>query len=300
MNTEKLYGLPAESFSLADLRQMVKPGLAFSVVFSSGAGYLVGMSPFNLLHFVLLLLGGYALVAASNIFNQVIEKDRDAKMQRTQNRPLPAGRMSTGTAMYLGVMFVAIGATMLWFINLKTFVLGLLSLVLYVMVYTPLKARTPLAVFVGAIPGAIPSMLGWVAATNSFGLEAGTLFAIQFIWQFPHFWAIGWMLHDDYQKAGYHLLPSMGGRDRASAFQIVLYTLWMMPVAILPGLGLGGSLHLSVLSAVLITLLGLPMLWEALKLYRNNEVKTARTLMFRSVLYLPLVQLIYVIDKFVA
>lgn len=191
-----------------DFKQITKVGLSLSVVFSSLAGYLLGANTISYNILILLAFGGYCMVGASNAFNQVIERDLDALMKRTQNRPIPSGRMSVQTALIIAVVFTIVGIAALYIVNPKTAMFGGISIFLYTSVYTPLKTRTPLSVFVGAFPGAIPFMLGWVAATNDFGIEAGVLFMIQFFWQFPHFWAIGWVLYDDYKKAGFNLLPT--------------------------------------------------------------------------------------------
>jgi protoheme IX farnesyltransferase len=238
------------------------------------------------------------MVGASNIFNQVIEKDLDAKMDRTKNRPVPSGRMSVNNALTLGFVLTCIGLLVLYFINPKTAMFGAISIFMYVSLYTPLKTLTPLSVFVGAFPGAIPFMLGWVAATGSFGIEAGTLFLIQFFWQFPHFWAIGWFLFEDYEKAGFFMLPT-GKRDNKTSIQIILYTFWLMVASILPVFGFTGALQLSVAAAVVVFLLGCWMLFYAIKLYKNRDAKTAKKLMLVSVTYITLLQIIYVIDKFV-
>lgn len=289
------------SFSIAfeDFKQLTKVGLAASVVFSSVAGYLLGAETISLYVLLLLAMGGYFMVGASNAFNQVIEKDLDALMKRTQNRPLPSGRVSVSTAMFVAISFTILGIITLYYVNPKTAMFGAVSIFLYACVYTPLKTKTPLAVFVGAFPGAIPFMLGWVAATNNFGIEPGVLFMIQFFWQFPHFWAIGWVLHDDYKKGGFNLLPT-GERDKGTAMQIIMYTLWMMLIAVLPVTGMTGALHLSVVSAVLITLAGVAMLIFAFKLYHKKDNKSARNLMLASVTYISLIQIIYVVDKFIA
>jgi Polyprenyltransferase (cytochrome oxidase assembly factor) len=192
---------------LIDLKQLTKVGLSLSVVFSSVAGYLLAVETVNYFTLFLLSIGGYFMVGASNAFNQIIEKDTDALMKRTQNRPLPAKRMTVNTALFIAVLFTILGLAILYSINPKSALFGAISIFLYTCVYTPLKAVTPLTVFVGAIPGAIPFMLGWVAATNNFGIEAGFLFMIQFFWQFPHFWAIGWLQFEEYKKAGYNMLP---------------------------------------------------------------------------------------------
>ncbi len=284
-----------------DFKEITKAGLAISVVFSSIVGYLLGFSdkhPFSVITLILLAIGGYCMVGASNIFNQVIEKDLDAKMDRTKNRPVPSGRMSVNNALTLGFVLTCIGLVVLYIINPKTAMFGAISIFMYVSLYTPLKTLTPLSVFVGAFPGAIPFMLGWVAATGSFGIEAGTLFLIQFFWQFPHFWAIGWFLFEDYEKAGFFMLPT-GKRDNKTAIQIILYTFWLMVASILPVFGFTGALQLSVAAAVAVFLLGCWMLFYAIQLYKNRDVKTAKKLMLVSVTYITLLQIIYVIDKFV-
>jgi len=192
---------------VTDFKQLTKVGLSLSVVFSSIAGYLLAAEIVDVLIFIQLAIGGYFMVGASNAFNQVIEKDTDSLMKRTMNRPLPTGRMSVSTALTIAFSFTILGIAILYNINAKSALFGAISIFLYTSVYTPLKSVTPLAVFVGAIPGAIPFMLGWVAATNQFGIEAGFLFLIQFFWQFPHFWAIGWLQFEEYQKAGFNMLP---------------------------------------------------------------------------------------------
>jgi protoheme IX farnesyltransferase len=286
---------------LIDFKEITKAGLAISVVFSSIVGYLLGFSeehPFNWLTLFLLAIGGYFMVGASNVFNQVIEKDLDAKMDRTKNRPLPSGRVSSQNALLLGFALTLAGLIILYFINPKTAMFGAISIFMYVSMYTPLKTLTPLSVFVGAFPGAIPFMLGWVAATGNFGIEAGTLFLIQFFWQFPHFWAIGWFLFDDYEKAGFFMLPT-GKRDAKTAVQIILYTFWLIVASVLPVFGFTGSLTLSIVGAVVVTLLGLWMLYFAFKLYKNRDAISAKKLMLVSVTYITLLQIVYVIDKFI-
>lgn len=283
-----------------DFKSITKSGLAISVLFSSMAGYLLGVSelnPFNLSTFILLAIGGYCMVGASNVFNQIIEKDLDALMDRTKNRLLPSGKISVRTAFALGTLLTVSGIAILYSINPKTAMFGAISIFLYTSVYTPLKTVTPLAVFVGAIPGAIPYMLGWVAATNDFDIEAGTLFLIQFFWQFPHFWAIGWFLFEDYQKGGFFMLPT-GKKDKKTALQIILYTVWLILASLLPATGFTGTLHLSYIAAAVVLLLGIWMLVYAIKLYNNMDAKSARKLMLVSVSYISLLQVIYVVDKF--
>lgn len=282
-----------------DFKAITKAGLAISVVFSSIAGFLLGVSDVLSLDWMILLklsIGGYCMVGASNAYNQVIEKDLDALMDRTKNRPVPAGKMSPNVALIIASILTTIGIVLLYTINPKTAMFGAISIFLYTSVYTPLKTVTSLSVFVGAIPGAIPFMLGWVAATGNFGIEAGTLFLIQFFWQFPHFWAIGWFLFEDYEKAGFFMLPT-GNKDTGTALQIILYTVWLLIASLLPSLGYTGQLFISPVAAVLVFLLGLWMLFYAVKLYQSRTAKAARTLMLVSVSYITLLQLIYIFDK---
>lgn len=283
---------------ISDFKEITKMRLSLSVVFSSLAGYLLGVETVNLKIVILLVLGGYFMVGASNAFNQINEKDLDALMNRTKNRPIPAGRMSVSTAFIIATIFTLLGIIILYSINKQTAMFGAISIFLYTCVYTPLKTKTALAVFAGAIPGAIPFMLGWVAATNDFGIEPGTLFALQFFWQFPHFWAIGWFLFEDYKKAGFYMLPT-GKQDKGTAVQTIMYTIWTLIVSVLPVFKFTGKLQLSILSAGIIFILGLWMLYYAIKLFRLMTVKAARQLMLVSVIYITLVQVVYVIDKFI-
>lgn len=285
------------STALSDFKQLTKVGLSLSVVFSSIAGYLLAVETVDFKILAILTIGGYFMVGASNAFNQVIEKDTDALMKRTMNRPLPTGRMSVNTALTIAIIFTILGIAMLYYINPKCALFGAISIFLYTCAYTPLKAVTPLTVFVGAIPGAIPFMLGWVAATNDFSIEPGTLFLIQFFWQFPHFWAIGWLQFDEYKKAGFNMLP-MGKKDRGAIKQIILYTIVMIIVSILPVFKQTGEFWIYPITAVIIFLLGTLMLYYAIKLYKYQTDKIARQLMLSSVLYITLIQIIYVVDKF--
>ena len=260
--------LPSIKSIFTDFKEITKAGLAISVVFSSLAGYMLGVYEFNInsiYTLIMLAIGGYCMVGASNAYNQIIEKDLDALMDRTKNRPIPAGRMSVNVAFAIATVLTIIGLVILYMINPKTAMFGAISIFLYTCVYTPLKTVTSLSVFVGAFPGAIPFMLGWVAATNDFGIEAGTLFLIQFFWQFPHFWAIGWFLFEDYKKGGF---------------------------------GYSGRLYLTTISAIIVGLLGLWMLFYAVKLYQNKTDKSAKTLMLVSVAYISLIQVVYILDKF--
>lgn len=283
-----------------DFKAITKAGLAVSVVFSSIAGFLLGVTDLASLSGVVLLkliIGGYCMVGASNAFNQVIEKDLDALMDRTKNRPIPSGRMESNIALIIAVVLTILGIVLLYTINPKSAMFGAISIFLYTSVYTPLKTVTSLSVFVGAFPGAIPFMLGWVAATNNFGIEAGTLFLIQFFWQFPHFWAIGWFLYEDYEKAGFFMLPT-GKKDKGTAMQVILYTIWLIVASLLPVLGYTGQLYITPIAAVIVLLLGLWMLFYAIRLYQLRTAKSARTLMLVSVSYITLLQLVYIFDKF--
>lgn len=282
----------------SDFKEITKMRLALSVVFSSMAGYLLGVTSLDWATVALLGVGGYFMVGASNAYNQIIERDLDVLMDRTKNRPIPAGRMSVALAFGIASAFTIFGLVTLYLINPKTAIFGAISIFLYVCVYTPLKTITPLSVFVGAFPGAIPFMLGWVAATNNFGIEPGTLFMIQFFWQFPHFWAIGWFLYDDYKKGGFFMLPT-GKRDKGTAIQVVLYTIWTVLISIVPVFGVTGKLYLTPLSGVLVGLLGVGLLYYAIRLYKNRDARSAKQLMLYSVSYITLLQIIYVADKFI-
>ena len=289
--------IPSASI-LTEFKEITKMRLAVSVVFSSVAGYFLGTEVIDFVTLLLLAIGGYCLVGASNAFNQIIERDLDALMHRTKNRPIPSGRMSVNTAFAIACVLTISGIAVLYTINPITAMFGAISIFLYVSVYTPLKTKTPLSVFVGAFPGAIPFMLGWVAATNDFGIEAGTLFMIQFFWQFPHFWALGWWLYEDYKKGGFFMLPT-GKRDKGTAVQIILYTIWTIIISLIPVAGMTGRLYLTPFSGVLVFLLGMGMLYYAVKLYRNRNEKTAKQLMLASVSYITLLQIILILDKFI-
>lgn len=283
---------------IQDFKEITKMRLALSVVFSSVAGYLLGVDTISWTTLLLLAVGGYLMVGASNAFNQIIEKDLDVLMDRTKNRPIPSGRMSVNSAFVIATIFTILGITVLYIINPKTAMFGAISIFIYVSLYTPLKTKTSLSVFVGAIPGAIPFMLGWVAATNDFGIEPGTLFMIQFFWQFPHFWAIGWFLYEDYEKGGFFMLPT-GKRDKGTATQIVLYTVWTIATSLIPVFGVTGKLFITPISAVLVLISGIFFLRAAIRLYKKRDTKTAKQLMLVSVLYITLIQVIYVADKFI-
>ena len=276
---------------------LTKVRLALSVVFSTLAGYILAADKILVLDMLLLLIGGYCMVGASNSFNQIIEKDKDALMNRTKNRPLPTKKITSSNAFWISVFLTITGIGILYTINYKTAFFAGLSVFIYTCIYTPLKSITPLSVFVGAIPGAIPFMLGWVAATNKFGIEPGTLFMIQFFWQFPHFWALGWMLDDDYKKAGFNMLPT-GQRDKKTAIQIILYVIWMIIISVFPYSGLTGSLTLSFYGVIIVLCVGIIMLFFAINLYNRMDINSAKNLFLYTIFYLTSIQLVYIIDKF--
>ncbi len=286
---------------ISEFKTITKAGLAFSVVFSTLAGYLLAVEDWQQISYKVLLMlavGGYCMVGASNAFNQIIEKDLDAKMDRTKKRPVASGRISTNSAFILASLLTLVGLVILYIVSPKTAMFGAISIFLYTSVYTPLKPLTPLAVFVGAFPGAIPFMLGWVAHTDQFGIEAGMLFLIQFFWQFPHFWALGWFLYNDYEKGGFYLLPTRK-KDKKTALQVILYCIWLIVASLLPATGYTGRLYLSPVAAVLVLAAGLWMLYGGIQLYRKQTDKSAKTLMLISVTYITLIQIIFILDKFI-
>ncbi|MDB4133864.1 heme o synthase [Flavobacteriaceae bacterium] len=283
-------------FTFSSFIEITKLRLSVSVVFSSVISYLIGMSEFNFEIFSYLVLGGLMMVSASNIFNQVIERDLDALMQRTKGRPLPMGQISVNNALVLGFTFVIAGLTFLYLINPLCAMLGAISIFIYACVYTPLKLITPLSVFVGAIPGAIPFMLGWVAATNELGVEALALFLMQFFWQFPHFWAIAWWQNDEYEKAGFKMLPT-GRKDKSTTFQIIFYSFWAIIMSIVPYFNVTGDLSLSTYGLVIVLMLGMFLLFYSFQLFKTSTIQNAKVLMYMSILYLTLVQIVYLIDN---
>lgn len=248
----------------------------------------------------ILIIGGFLVTGAANCFNEIIEKDLDKLMSRTKDRPMPAGRMTTGQGLVLGLFMGIFGTSLLVKLNLETGLLSVFSILLYAFAYTPLKRKSPIAVFVGAIPGALPTLIGYLAAfgslKSSLFLEidytiAYTVFLIQFVWQFPHFWAIAWVLDEDYSKAGFRLLPTKK-KDKTSAIFTFISTLILIPVSLLPTYyGFGGYII-----ATVSVLAGLIFAWYALKLLITREVTDARKLMFCSFFYIPLVQLVLLFD----
>jgi protoheme IX farnesyltransferase len=278
-----------------DYGLLIKFKLLLFVVFSAAFAYLLGSTgTIDWGKFILLSIGGVMVTGAANGLNEIFEKDFDKLMTRTMNRPLPAGRMSINEAMIVSIVLGMGGIFILsTYINILSGILGMAALFLYAFAYTPMKRMSPFSVFVGAIPGAMPPLIGWVAATGSLSMEGIVLFVLQFFWQFPHFWAIAWKLDDDYKKAGFYLLPSKGGKDKSSAFQIVVYSLSLIPVGLLPYL-----FHISgIISAVIVSITGIIFTIYAIKLYKTCSDKAALKVMFVSIIYLPVVMAALVLDK---
>lgn len=274
---------------------LLKFRLSFTVVFSGAIGYmLAARQPVDWVHMLIFCMGGFLVTGASNIINQIIEVDLDKLMRRTADRPLPSGRLSIAEAVVFASILGFAGLFLLFtFINLLTALFTFLSLVLYAFVYTPLKRVGPVAVFVGAFPGALPPLIGWVAATNMLEVEAFTLFAIQFVWQFPHFWAIAWVADEDYKRAGFKLLPNSGGKDLKTAFQIMIYTLFLLPLSVLPAkFGITG-----INAALIAVVCGSLFLIQTFYLMKECSRKAALQMMFGSFLYLPVVQIAFLLDK---
>ena len=275
--------------------ELLKFRLSLMVVFSCGFGFVLGSTgSINPMTLAMLCFGGFLVSGGSITINQILEKDLDKLMTRTAGRPLPTTRLSPNEAIVFGVLCSVLGLSILYvFTNPTTAFLSLVSLILYSFVYTPLKRVGPIAVFVGAIPGALPPLLGWVAATGSISYEALIIFGIQFIWQFPHFWAIAWIADEDYKKAGFKLLPARGEKDIRTAVQIMMYTLFLIPLGLLPAkMGMTG-----IDSAIVATVCGVLFLGQTFSLMLTGTRKSAMRIMFGSFLYLPIVQLAYLLDK---
>lgn len=265
--------------------------VAFSVAFGYGLATR-GSLDWSILS--ALTLAAFLLSGASVGVNQVIERDFDKLMERTKSRPLPTNRLNVSEALIFAGICGLVSLFLLWkFTNGLTLALSIVSMLLYCFVYTPLKRVGPIAVFVGAIPGALPPLLGWVAATGSITHEAMIIFGIQFIWQFPHFWAIAWVADDDYKKAGFKLLPSGGGKDLNTAIQIMIYTMFLIPFGLLPAkFGMTG-----LDSAIVATVCGVAFFAQTFSLMKTGSRKSAVRIMFGSFLYLPIVQIAYLLDK---
>lgn len=275
---------------------LIKLRLASLVTFSAAFGFILGdrSVSFNWIGMLGLAIGGFLITGASGAANEILERDLDKLMQRTKNRPLPLQIITLQEAYLFTALVAFLGIGVLWvFTNPLTTALGVLSMILYVFVYTPLKKVGPIAVFVGAIPGAMPPLLGWTAATGQISYEALIIFGIQFIWQFPHFWAIAWVSDEDYKRAGFKLLPSGGGQDLNTAIQIMIYTLFLLPLGLLPSYFGFTGLN----SGIVATICGVLFLAQTFSLMRDCSRKSALKIMFGSFLYLPIVQIAYMLDK---
>ena len=275
--------------------KLTKFRLTSTVAFSSGMGYILAeRDKVDWQNLVLFLTGGFCITVSANIINQIIERDSDKLMKRTAERPLPAGSIGVKEAIITSALFLIAGTTILaLYSTLNALILSLVSLVIYSFIYTPLKTVSPIAAFVGAFPGAFPPMIGWLAVTGEYGWEPGVLFAIQFLWQFPHFWAIAWVLDEEYKKAGIKLLPTKDGRGKHTATIIMAYTICLLPIGFLPYIfGMAG-----ITSAYIALVCGTLFFLQTLYLWKECSVKAALLLMFGSFLYLPIVQIAFVLDK---
>lgn len=282
-------------FKMAAYWELLKPRLSFLVSFSCAFGFLLASQADTQWGRMLgIVLGGFLLSGASVAINQIIERDLDRLMTRTHRRPLPSGRISVNEAWGVALVAMAASVALLFvFTNALTVALSLLSMALYSWVYTPLKRVGPVAVFVGAFPGALPPLLGWIAYSGEITHEALIIFGIQFIWQFPHFWAIAWVADDDYKKAGFRLLPSGGGKDLNTAIQIMTYTMFLIPLSLLPAkFGITG-----LNSALVAVVCSVAFFAQTFSLMKTGSNQSARRIMFGSFLYLPVVQLSYLLDK---
>ena len=286
----------SNNITLQIINELTKFRLTLSVVFSSFISYFLGSESINFIDLTYLLTGGILIVSSSNIFNQIIERDLDKLMNRTKNRPLPKNKIKINTALLLAITTGVLGIVLMYLINIKVAILAAVSIFLYTAVYTPMKLVTPLAVFVGAIPGAFPFMIGWVAATNQIGIEAITLFLMQFFWQFPHFWSIGWSQSDDYKKAGFKMLPT-GKKDKSTSAQILFYSIWAVIISIIPFFGITGNLRLSLFGLIFVIILGIFLVYKSYLLFIDGKNESAKRLMLTSIIYLTLVQLTFLLDK---
>ena len=286
--------------------QLLKFKLSITVVFSAIIGYLLGFDQFNLQHFIYLIFGGFLVTGSANAFNQILEKEKDKLMQRTVVRPLPQDNLTVVQAVIFAFIIGGIGLFLLNKINpqgslygvmSKSSFFGLISILLYVLSYTPLKRVSTISIFVGAIPGAIPFLLGYVAATDNFGLASGVLFAIQFFWQFPHFISIAWVQHDDYKKAGFKMLFG-GEKNKYPGLISIATSVCMTGISVAPFFFEIPGLTLSIYGFIVVLLLGIWFTLKSIKLYQNTDDISARKLMLSSFAYLPLMQLAFVTDRF--
>ena len=284
------------NITISIIKELTKFRLTLSVVFSSFISYFLGASEVNYIQLFYLISGGILIVSSSNIFNQVIERDLDKLMKRTQNRPLPKNQITPKLALFLAIASCLIGLILMYLINIKVAILAALSIFIYTSIYTPMKLISPFSVFIGAIPGAFPFMIGWVAATNHLGIEALTLFLMQFFWQFPHFWSIGWSQNSDYEKAGFKMLPT-GKKDESTTAQILFYSIWAVLISIVPYFGITGDLKLSIKGVLAVIILGAFLIYKSYILFLDGKNENAKKLMLTSVIYLTFIQLTFLFDK---
>ena len=274
--------------------ELIKFRLSFLVTFSAVFGFLLSSNYINYFSLFILIISGFFITGSSIINNQIIEKDSDKLMNRTKNRPLPTNKISSRNALFISLALCITGLIlMVLFLNKLTALLSFFSLIIYTFLYTPLKKVGPIAVFVGAIPGALPPLIGWAASTNDISLEALIIFSIQFIWQFPHFWAIAWVSDDDYKRAGFKLLPNNGKKNFSTAVNIMTYTMFLIPLGLLPTIfGITG-----LISGVVAVVCAILFLIQTLRLIKDYSKTSALRIMFGSFIYLPVVQLAYIFDK---
>jgi protoheme IX farnesyltransferase len=274
--------------------ELIKFRLSLLVTFSSVFGFLLSSNYINYFSLFILIISGFFITGSSIINNQIIEKDSDKLMNRTKNRPLPTNKISSRNALFISLVLCITGLIlMVLFLNKLTALLSFFSLIIYTFLYTPLKKVGPIAVFVGAIPGALPPLIGWAASTNDISLEALIIFSIQFIWQFPHFWAIAWVSDDDYKRAGFKLLPNNGKKNFSTAVNIMTYTMFLIPLGLLPTIfGITG-----LISGVVAVVCAILFLIQTLRLIKDYSRTSALRIMFGSFIYLPVVQLTYIFDK---
>ncbi len=302
MQEDKTTITNSTSFGLAskvkDYFQLIKFTLSFMVVFSTVVSFLIApnedhYSRNRIISVLLLFVGGMLITGSANAINQVLEKKSDSLMKRTAKRPVASGRMSTTEASAFAIIAGAIGVFILWYwFNAASALVGLFSLFLYGFIYTPLKKVNSVAVLVGAIPGALPCLIGWVAATGGFELGGWILFAIQFLWQFPHFWAIAWLAHQDYTTAGFKLLPSDKGPTKFTALQTIIYSALMIPVGLLPYfVGITDIGTRGIISMIVLLLCNLWMVYVSVLLFKKMDVGSAKKVMFSSYFYLMIVLL---------
>lgn len=277
--------------------QLLKFRLSISVVFSAITGYFLGINQIDFLQLFYLIFGGFLVVGSANSFNQIIERERDKFMKRTSSRPLPSKKLSVFSATIFAIIIGFLGVSMLYFINPNCAYYGFGSIILYVFLYTPLKRFSPISLFVGAIPGAIPFLLGWVAATGKFELAAGILFAIQFFWQFPHFIAISWIQHEDYKKAGFKMMIG-NEKGKISVIVSIITSICLMTVSVLPYFVHIPGLSLSNFGFITVSCLNILFLIRSIQLLSNQDDFSAKRLMMSSFIYLPLLQITLIIDKY--